>query len=401
MSKLCQTAQFATLFTCLLVSQVMGQSPDNDASEAKMETNEHRVTQTVTNTVTRQMEVVQTVYGKTKGGQTVCQFECTNSQGNRMTLINYGATMTSLEIPDRNGTKANVLLTCPDIEGWENCTSYFGCTVGRFCNRIKEGKFSIAGQQYELAVNNGPNHLHGGIKGFDKVVWNAEPIATSDAVGVKFTYCSKDGEEGYPGNLNVTAECLLTNSNEVSFEFRATTDKVTPVNITNHNYWNLAGHDSGNHFDQELKVESDKYLVNDATLIPTGELRDVAASENDFQVFRKIGERVESIGEEEAKGYDLCYAIRDANGKMRLAATVKDPKSGRVMEIHTTQPGLQFYTGNWLDESPGSGGYPQYSGYCLETQHFPDSPNQATFPNTLLNPGVEYVQKTVHKFRTE
>ena len=348
-----------------------------------------------------QMEVLESVYGTTQDGQEVRQFECTNARGNKMTMITYGATMTSLMMPDRNGQRANIILTCPDIAGWEKCTSYFGCSVGRFCNRIKEGKFSIAGQQYTLAVNNGPNHLHGGEKGFDKVIWDAEPIATAEAVGVKFSYQSKDGEEGYPGNLNVTVEYLLTNNDEVSFEFRATTDKVTPVNLTNHNYWNLAGHQSGNHFKQELKIESDKYLVNDATLIPTGEMRDVAGTENDFLSFRKIGERVESIGDEEVKGYDLCYAIRDADGTMRLAATVKDPVSGRVMEIHTTQPGLQFYTGNWLDGSEGSGGYAQYSAYCLETQHYPDSPNQESFPSTLLNPGDEYVQKTVHKFRVE
>ena len=347
------------------------------------------------------MEVTESVYGTTKDGQEVRQFECRNAHGNKMVMITYGATMTELLMPDRNGHRENIVLTCNNLAAWEACTSYFGSSVGRYCNRIKEGKFSINGQQYTLAVNNGPNHLHGGDKGFDKVVWEAEPIATADAVGVKFSYQSKDGEEGYPGNLTVTVQYLLTNQNEVSFEFRATSDKVTPVNLTNHNYWNLGGQGSGNHFEHELKIEADKFLVNDDTLIPTGNLNDVAGTENDFLSFRKIGERVESIGDEDVKGYDLCYAIRDADGEMRLACTVKDPGSGRVMEIRTTQPGLQFYTGNWLDGSEGSGGYSQYSAYCLETQHYPDSPNQESFPDTLLQPGVEYVETTVHKFSTQ
>ncbi len=349
-----------------------------------------------------QGEIVETVYGSTEDGREIRQFRCTNSQGNVMTMITYGATMTEFSMPDRNGNRVNLILSCPNIQGWEQCTSYFGSTVGRFCNRIKEGKFSIAGQQYKLAVNNGPNHLHGGVQGFDKVIWEATPISRGDAVGVKFHYQSKDGEEGYPGNLQVTAEYLLTDNNELHIEFRATTDKVTPVNLTNHNYWNLAGHDSGDHFQQELQIEADKYLVTDETLIPTGDLRDVTGSDLDFLSFRRIGDRLKMVGDEQVKGYDLCYAIRGADGKtMRLAATVKDPVSGRVMEIHSTQPGLQFYTGNWLDGSAGSGGYAAYSGFCLETQHFPDSPNQAAFPSTLLNPGGEYVQRTVHKFRVE
>lgn len=391
MSILIRTAGLLTLTACFFGQNLLAQPYSEEST----------VTTHTTDTTAGPIEVIESVYGHTKDGQEVRQFECINDRGNKMTMINYGATMVSLMMPDRNGRRENVILTCPNMDGWEKCTSYFGCSVGRFCNRIKEGKFSIAGQSYELAVNNGPNHLHGGIKGFDKVIWDGEPIARADAAGVRFTYVSKDGEESYPGNLTVTVEYVLTNNDEVIVEFKASTDKVTPVNLTNHNYWNLAGHNSGNHFDQELKIEADQYLVCDSTLIPTGELRDVTGTENDFLGFRKIGERVESIGNEEVKGYDLCYAIRDADGQMRLAATVKDPGSGRVMEIHTTQPGLQFYTGNWLDGSEGSGGYAQYSGYCLETQHYPDSPNQEAFPSTLLEPGDEYIQKTVHKFRVE
>jgi len=359
------------------------------------------VVEPMPNLIPSNVEVIKSEYGTTRDGEKVLKFDCYNSQRNSITLINYGATMTSVMMPNRDGRRQNLILTCKDMDAWQDCTSYFGSSVGRFCNRINQGKFSIAGQQFELAVNNGPNLLHGGIKGFDKVVWNAREVALADAVGVEFTYQSKDGEEGYPGKLEVTVTYLLNNENELSVEFKATTDKVTPVNLTNHNYWNLGGHDSGTNFDHQLKIEADKYLVCDDTLIPTGELLDVAGTANDFLSFRKIGERLKSTGEKEAPGYDLCYAIRDADGTMRLAATVKDPESGRVMQIETTQPGLQFYTGNWLDGEVGSGGYAQYSAFCLETQHYPDSPNHESFPTTLLEPGDEYIQKTVHKFSVE
>ncbi len=342
-------------------------------------------------------KVTQRPYGKTADGKSVTEFTCRNSAGNVMKLITYGATMTSLEIPDRNGKRENIILTCPDLEGFEKCQSYFGGSVGRFCNRIAKGKFSINGQPYELAVNNAPNHLHGGIKGFDKVIWDAKPRETADAAGVYFEYVSADGEEGYPGQLKVSVEYLLTNENEMTVEFRATTNKMTVVNLTNHNYWNLGGHNSGTILDHQLKVEADKFLEVDETLIPTGVLADVVGTPLNFQTFRKMGERLDQVGSD-PKGYDHCFAIRDYDGSMRLAAVVKDAKSGRGMEIHTTQPGLQFYTGNFLDGGDGSGGYQQYSAFCLETQHYPDSPNQPDFPSTLLTPGDEYVQKTIHRF---
>ncbi len=386
-------ATFLGIGLCLSLTSHTALAQDNNNST---QTDKPKV-----NLIPSNVEVLESVYGTTKDGQEVRKFVCYNSQRNSITMINYGATMTRLMMPNRDGRRQNVILTCKNMAGWEACESYLGCTVGRYCNRIKEGKFSIAGQAYELATNNEPNHLHGGVKGFDKVVWDAEPVATPDAVGAKFTYVSEDGEEGYPGTLTVTVEYLLNNDNELSIEFSAKTDKVTPVNLTNHNYWNLSGDKSGKHFNHELKIEADKYLVNDATLIPTGEMLDVAGTDYDFLGFRKIGERIESVGDEAAKGYDLCYAIRDADGQMRLAATVKDPDSGRIMEIHTDQPGLQFYTGNWLDGEPGSGGYAQYSGFCLETQHYPDSPNQESFPSTLLEPDDEYTHRTVVKFSVE
>ena len=337
-------------------------------------------------------------YGTTSTGKPVTLFTCRNSRGSSMSLIDYGATMVTLELPDRDGKLDNVILTCPDIAAWEKCKSYFGCVAGRFCNRIAKGKFELDGKVYQLAVNNGPNHLHGGNRGFDKQMWKGEPLVSDEAVGVRFRLESPDGDENYPGKLVVTADYLLTHNNELHIEFRATSDAPTPVNLTNHNYWNLGGHKSGPHFEQELMVVADKYLENDATLIPTGKLLDVAGTPLDFLTFRKMGERLKEVGDPDVKGYDHCFAVRDFDGSMRHVATVRDPRSGRQMEIHSTQPGLQFYTGNFLDGEEGSGGYGQYSGFCLETQHFPDSPNRPEFPSTILKPGQEFVHKTIHRF---
>ncbi len=347
--------------------------------------------------VAAEMSIKRQKYGTTQTGDPVTLFTCTNSQGNSMSLIDYGATMISLVMPDRDGNRENIILTCDGMDAWENCQSYFGCVAGRYCNRIAKGKFSILGQQYELAVNNEPNHLHGGTRGFDKVMWNAEPMQMEDGVGIRFTYVSPDGEEGYPGKLTVVAEFVLNNKNYLTNRFRATTDKPTHLNLTNHNYWNLAGHDSGTHLNQELRIEADKYVEADGTLIPTGILLDVDGSPLDFRTFHKIGERLDKIGGE-VRGYDHCYVIRDYDGSMRPAATARDPESGRTMEILSTQPGLQFYTGNFLDGGPGSGGYEQYSGFCLETQHYPDSPNRPKFPKTLLRPGEQFMQTTIWKF---
>ncbi len=344
------------------------------------------------------MDVKKVVYGTLESGESIDEYICTNENGVVMKLITYGAIMNSLELLDRDGNKSNVVLTCPDLNGFLACQSYFGATVGRFCNRIAKGKFSIDETEYQLAVNNEPNHLHGGDVGFDKVVWKAEPITGDSFVGVRFEYTSADGEEGYPGNLHVTAEYILNNSDEVIVDLKATTDQATHVNLTNHNYWNLAGAGVGTILDHELKVEAGKYLPTDETLIPTGEIAEVTGTVFDFTEFRKMGDRIEEVGGD-TKGFDLCFALDKQDGSLNLAATVKEPTSGRLMEIWTTQPGLQFYTGNFLDETPGSGGYPQYGGFCLETQHYPDSPNQAGFPPTLLKPGETFHQKTVHKFR--
>lgn len=346
------------------------------------------------------MKIEKAAFGKIEDGTEVDLYTCTNANGLVMKMTNYGAIMTKLMVPDRDGKLDNVTLGFPSLEGYLGKNPYFGSTVGRYCNRIGKGKFTLDGQEYTLTLNDGENHLHGGEVGFNKVVWTAEPVELEDAVGVKFTYESKDGEQGYPGNLTAVAQYLLNNNNEVVVEFTANVDKPCPVNLTNHNYWNLAGAGSGLIRDHVLMLAADKYLPVDAGLIPTGELADVAGTPLDFTKPEKIGARLDEI-EADPVGYDHCFVLTDQESPMKLAARVSDPTSGRVMEIHTTQPSIQFYSGNFLDGAEANGGYAQYSGFCIETQHYPDSPNHDNFPNTVLKPGETYKQKTVHKFFTE
>lgn len=363
------------------------------------------------------MSYEKTAFGKTADGTDVDLYTLTNAKGMVLKMTNFGAIVVSLEVPDRDGKLANVNMGFASLDGFLGKHPYFGSTVGRYCNRIAGGKFTLDGQAYTLATNdNGKNHLHGGNVGFNKVVWQAEPFQNDSGVGVRFTYLSKDGEEGYPGNLKVTAVYTLTNDNEMAVEFTATTDKATPVNLTNHCYWNLAGAGSGTVREHELTIAADKYLPVDAGLIPTGDVADVATSPEslagkrrgsdaggtplDFTKPEKIGSRLDQI-KADPVGYDHCFVLRGEAGQMRLAAKLKDPASGRVMEIHTTQPALQFYSGNFLDGKPENNGYKQYDGCCLETQHYPDSPNHAEFPNTILRPGETFHEKTVHKFYAE
>ncbi len=346
------------------------------------------------------LEITNKPYGVTSAGDEVTQYTCTNKNGLVLEMIDYGATVTAVKTPDRKGEFANITLHCNDIAGYQACTSYFGSSVGRFCNRIAGGKFSIDGKEYTLATNNGPNHLHGGKVGFDKRLWHATELQGDDYVGVRFSLTSPDGDEGYPGTLETVVDYILNNNDELIVDFKAKTDKPTHVNLTNHNYWNLAGAGSGDVFSHQLKIEADRYLPVDDTGIPTGKLADVTNTPFDFTGFHSIGERIKLIGGTPG-GYDHCYALNAADGELALAATVKDPASGRVMQIKTTQPGLQFYSGNFLDGQPGSGGFAQHSAFCLETQHFPDAPNQPEFAATLLKPGEQYHQKTVHKFSVE
>ncbi len=346
------------------------------------------------------MKIEKRPFGQTKEGVQVDLYTCTNAKGSVLKMTNFGATTVALKVPDRDGKLTNITLGFESLDGYLGDHPYFGATVGRYCNRIALGRFTLDGHEYTLATNNDANHLHGGDVGFNKVVWKAEPVMTDSAVGLRFRYLSPDGEEGYPGNLSVTAVYLLTNDDQLLVEFTATTDKATPVNLTNHNYWNLAGAGSGTIRDHVLEIPADRYLPVDEGLIPTGELAEVADTPLDFTQPEKIGARLDQI-QADPVGYDHCYVLRGEIGQMKLAARVKDPQTGRVMEIHTTQPGLQFYSGNFLDGSDANGGYQQYEGFCLETQHFPDSPNQPDFPCTILRPGDTYHHITIHRFTVE
>jgi aldose 1-epimerase len=293
-----------------------------------------------------------------------------------------------------------VTLGFAKLDGYLQRHPYFGASVGRYCNRIARGTFGLDGQTYALANNNGPHHLHGGDRGFDRHVWAAEERELEDGVGIRFTRTSRAGEEGYPGNLQVTAEYVLTDRDELRAEFTASTDAATPVNLTNDCYWNLGGAGTGDILDHELMIAADQYLPVDDGLIPTGKLADVAGTPLDFRRPKRMGQEIAQLAGEPG-GYDHCFVLRSRDGSLALAGQVKDPQSGRVMEVWTTQPGLQFYTGNFLDATAASGGFAKHHGFCLETQHFPDSPNQAAFPSTILRPGETYRQVTVHRFSAE
>ncbi|HAT20225.1 MAG: aldose epimerase family protein [Roseibacillus sp.] len=341
------------------------------------------------------------VYGKLDDGTEVKIFTFSNKSGMVAKVTEYGAILTSLEVPDKDGNVEDVTHGYDNLAGWLTNSSYFGATVGRYGNRIAGGKFEIDGQVYDqLAVNNGPNHLHGGEKGFDKVLWKGEAIDG----GVKLTYTSKDGEEGYPGNLQVTVTYTLNDNNELKWVCEATTDKATPVNIVQHTYWNLSGDPTTSINDHILTIPAKYFLTTDKDLIPDGNLAEVVDTPFDFNSSTTIGERIKaaSIPLQFGKGYDHCWVV-DGEG-MRLAAKLRDPKTRRAMELQTDQPGVQFYGGNFLDgETTGKSGvkYGHRTACCLETQVFPDSPNKQdnpAFPSCILKPGETYTHTMVSKF---
>lgn len=346
------------------------------------------------------MSIEKSSFGKTKDGQEVSLFTCRNANGAVLKMMTYGAIVVELQVPDRNGKLANVNLGFDKLDGYLQRHPYFGSTVGRYANRIGGAKFELDGKTYQLTANNGKNQLHGGAKGFDAVVWDAKEVKTDNAVGLQFTYTSKDGEEGYPGELKAKATYLLTNDNELRIDYEATTDKPTVVNLTNHNYWNLAGAGSGSILKHEVMLAADKFVAVDDESIPTGELPAVKGTLMDFTSQHPIGDRIEELTNK-PQGYDHCYVLNNQTGKLALAAKVKDPSSGRVMEIYTTEPGIQFYTGNYLDGSEGGNGHKQHEAFCLETAHYPDAPNQPKFPSTVLRPGETYKSTTVHKFTAQ
>jgi aldose 1-epimerase len=344
-------------------------------------------------------EAAKIAWGATPDGEPVELYTLANAGGSEVRISTYGATLVSLTVPDRTGTIGNVVAGFDSLQGYLRPSPYFGATVGRYANRIGDGRFSLNGAEYVLARNNGENHLHGGVRGFDKRVWSAKALSRQS---LELTYLSEDGEEGYPGNLSVTVVYTLTDDNELRIKYSAATDKTTVVNLTHHSYFNLAG--DGDILAHELVINADRFTPVDATLIPTGELRDVAGTPFDFRSATAIGERIEQQDEQLllGGGYDHNYVLNRSGSGLESAATVRDPKSGRVMEVLTTEPGMQLYTGNFLDGTLESGGrvFTRRSAFCLETQHFPDSPNKPEFPSTILEPGGEYRSTTVYRFST-
>lgn len=343
-------------------------------------------------------------FGQMPDGQKIHLYSLRNASGMTAKIINYGGIVVSLKTPDRKGNMEDIVLGYDNLESYLKKGNYFGAIIGRYGNRIGKGTFTLDEVKYKLTANNGKNHLHGGKKGFHKVVWTGTPILRKDSVGVKLTYLSKDGEEGYPGNLNVSVIYLLTNNNELRIEYEATSDKPTPVNLTHHGYFNLTGskRDILNH---KLMMNADKYTPVKKGMLPTGKLPPVQGTPMDFITPSAIGACIDTDFEQlrRGNGYDHNFVINKKDKGLTLAARVYEPTSGRVMEVITSEPGIQFYSGNWLKGArPGKSGtlYKQHWGFCLETQHFPDSPNQPDFPSTILRPGETYRTTTVYRFLT-
>jgi aldose 1-epimerase len=345
-------------------------------------------------------------FGKMPDGTSVSVYTLTNSQGMTMKVINYGGIITSLTAPDRNGNFEDVVLGYDSLSGYLKSNPYFGAIVGRYGNRIAKGQFTLEGKTYTLARNNNGNHLHGGIKGFDKVIWNIAEHASPDGQGLRLTYQSKDMEEGYPGNLDVEVTYTLTEKNELKIAYRATTDKTTIINLTQHSYFNLSGNVKTDILQHELMLNADQFVPVDKTLIPQGGLRTVSETPFDFKTPTAIGARIDKDDEQLilGGGYDHCWVLQDSADSLTLAATLHDPSNGRVMSVYTTEPGIQFYSGNFLDGSITGKQkvvYNKRQGLCLETEHFPDSPNQKSFPSVILKPGETYSTQTVYAFSTK
>ena len=331
-------------------------------------------------------------------GTPVKLYTLTNTRGMVAKISDYGGILVSLDVPDKSGKKGDVVLGFNTVNEYIKGSPYFGATIGRVGNRIAKGKFTLDGKSYTLVTNNGPNHLHGGTKGFDKVVWKATPRNGANP-SLALTYHSKDGEEGYPGNLDVTVVYTLTNANTLRIEYTAKTDKATPVNLTNHSYFNLAG--KGDVLKHVVTLGAHRYTPVDDTLIPTGKIDPVAGTPFDFTRPTTIGARLNQVGADPNKGYDHNFVIDNGGKSLTFAARVSEPTSGRVLEMYTTEPGFQFYTGNFLDGTlTGKGGtvYAQHDAFCLEAQHYPDSINHPQFPSAVLRPGKTYHQTTEYRF---
>lgn len=350
------------------------------------------------------MNIQKQFYGATQSGTPVDLYTLTNDHGVVVKITNYGGIITSIQTPDRNGQFDDIVLGFDTLEEYLGPHPFFGVLVGRYANRIAEGKFTLKGKQYTVARNAGGNHLHGGNKGFDKVVWEAETAGVGDEVSLRLTYFSRDGEENYPGNLSVEVTYTLTNNNELRIDYAATTDQTTILNLTNHTYFNLAG--KGDNLGHMMMLNADQFTPVNEQVIPTGELRSVEGTPLDFRTPTPIGTRIEQDDEQLrfGGGYDHNWVVNGQPGELRLAARVTEPSTGRALEVLTTQPGVQFYSGNMMPKSiTGRGGqvYPWRGAFCLETQHFPDSPNHPNFPTTALEPGERFHEVTVFKFGVE
>ena len=346
------------------------------------------------------------VFGKTPEGVAVRLYTLQNAHGMRATITNYGGIVTSLVVPDRNGRPGDVVLGFDSLEGYLRGSPYFGAIVGRYANRIAGARFTLDGVAYSLAANDHGNALHGGVRGFDKVLWEATPDPDSLRSALRLHYVSSDGEEGYPGRLDVTVTYEVTDANELRITYGATTDKPTVLNLSHHGYFNLAGQGSRSIIGHELLLAADRYTPVDDSLIPTGELARVGGTAFDFRTAAPIGDRIDADERQlrYGKGYDHNFVVLGVPGTLRLAARLRDPQSGRTMEVLTTEPGIQFYSGNFLDGTlVGKGGvkYRRRSGLCLETQHFPDSPHHANFPTTVLRPGQAFRSETVYRFQAQ
>ncbi|MBB4080756.1 aldose 1-epimerase [Lewinella aquimaris] len=349
--------------------------------------------------------ITKTGYGTTSAGGAVDKYTLRNARGMEVEVITYGGIITSLTAPDSAGNFANVTLGFDDLEGYQANNPYFGALIGRYGNRIAGAKFTLDGKEYTLEANNGPNHLHGGVTGFDKVVWEASEVPSDTEPGLRLTYLSPDGEGGYPGNLSTTVVYTLRDDNSLEVSYEATTDQPTVVNLTQHAYFNLSGDFSRDILDHVVEIDADRFLPVDATLIPTGELQPVAGTPFDFTKPKPIGRDIGQSDDQltKGKGFDHCWILNSPGGG-NAVATVYHPATGRYMEVFTDEPAIQFYTGNFLDgtlPALGGGTYGRRTGLCLETQHYPDSPNQAAFPSVVLRPGETYATTTTYKFSTK
>lgn len=363
----------------------------------------NKKTQSVESEVNKTMVIEKSKFGKLDDGSAIDKYVMTNKNGMEVSVISYGGRIVSLKVPDKNGKLENVTLGFDNIEDYVSENPFFGALVGRYGNRIAKGKFSIDDTEYTLVTNNGENHLHGGTVGFDKIVWAVQPIEGADESKLELRYLSKDGEEGYPGNLEVTVLYTLNNKNELKVDYTAITDKPTVVNLTQHSYFNLSGDFSKDILNHEVTLHADSFIPVDDGLIPTGEIKGVEGTPFDFTQAKAIGRDIDMENQQLKRGggYDHCWVLNGEKGKLRQVASAYDPASGRLMEVLTTEPAIQFYTGNFLDgslQNPKGGSYGHRSGFCLETQHYPDSPNQPQFPSTRLNPGETYNTTTVFKF---